>query len=66
MDAQKKIGIGFFGDVADELKKVTWPTKEDTIKLTATVFIISLIVALYVGIIDVLLAKVLETLTKLK
>jgi len=56
----------FFSDVREELKKVTWPTKKETIRLTATVFIISLIVALYVGIIDVFLAKVLELLTKAK
>lgn len=56
----------FFSDVFDELKKVTWPTKKETIKLTVTVLIISLIVAFYVGIIDVFLAKILELLTKTK
>lgn len=56
----------FIAGVREELKKVTWPTKADTIKLTITVFVISLIVAAYVGIIDVLLAKLLEILTKVK
>jgi preprotein translocase subunit SecE len=56
----------FFADIREELKKVTWPTKQEIIKLTATVFIISLIVAVYIDIIDVLLAKVLELLTKAK
>ncbi len=56
----------FIAGVREELKKVTWPTKADTIKLTVTVFVISLIVAAYVGIIDVLLAKLLEVLTKAK
>lgn len=64
MENQKKVGPRFFSEVRDELKKVTWPTRADTIKLTATVFIISLIVAVYVGIIDVLLAKILEFLTQ--
>src|SRR3989344_3656421 len=49
--------FGFVGDIRDELKKVTWPTRTETIKLTVTVFAISLIVGLYVGIIDVVLAK---------
>ncbi len=56
----------FFADVLEELKKVTWPTKKETIRLTTTVFVISLIVAIYVGIIDVSLAKILELLTKTK
>ncbi|OGK20494.1 preprotein translocase subunit SecE [Candidatus Roizmanbacteria bacterium RIFCSPHIGHO2_02_FULL_37_13b] len=57
--------FGFVGDIRDELKKVTWPTRTETIKLTVTVFAISLIVGLYVGIIDVVLAKVLQLLTKI-
>ncbi len=48
----------------EELKKVTWPSRQTTIRLTLTVLIISLIVGLYLGIIDVLLAKGLEALTK--
>jgi preprotein translocase subunit SecE len=54
----------FFVEVFEELKKVNWPTREQTIRLTLVVFIISLIVGAYVGIIDVLLAKVLEIITK--
>lgn len=49
--------------IMDELKKVTWPTREETIRLTVVVIAISLIIALYIGIIDVLLAKALEALT---
>jgi len=51
-------------DLFNELKKVTWPTKENTIRLTVIVIIISLIIGLYIGIIDFLLASVLEHLTK--
>jgi preprotein translocase subunit SecE len=54
----------FIGDVRDELKKVTWPSREETIRLTLVVIVISLIIGLYVGIIDILFAKVLELLTK--
>lgn len=51
------------GDVIDELKKVTWPTRQETIRLTAIVIGISLIIGLYIGIIDFSLAKALELLT---
>lgn len=51
------------GDVLSELKKVTWPTREETLKLTAIVIIISLIISLYIGIIDFLLAKFLNLIT---
>jgi len=58
------IPTGFANNIVDELKKVTWPTKNQTIRLTVIVIAISLIIGLYIGIIDVLLAKGLETMTK--
>ena len=54
----------FGSGVVDELKKVTWPTKEQTLRLTVIVIGISLIIGVYIGIIDVLLAKGLEMLAK--
>ncbi len=58
--------FNFFNSIIDELKKVSWPTRQETIKLTLIVIIVSLIIGLYVGIIDVLLAKGLQFITKLK
>lgn len=62
--ARADIKPGFFTDIQDELKKVTWPSRATTIRLTLVVIVISLIIAAYIGIIDVLLAKALELLTK--
>jgi preprotein translocase subunit SecE len=58
--------VGLIGNVIEELKKITWPTKQEATKLTVVVLTISLIVGAYLGIIDILLAKVLESLTKIK
>ncbi|MEK7071184.1 MAG: preprotein translocase subunit SecE [Patescibacteria group bacterium] len=55
---------GFSGDLIEELKKVTWPTRRETIRLTLVVVVTSLIIAVYVGIIDVVMAKILELITK--
>ena len=56
----------FATDVINELKKVTWPTRSETIRLTTIVIVVSLIIGLYVGIIDILLAKGLEIITKFR
>jgi len=53
-------------DILDELKKVSWPSRKDTIRLTSIVIGVSLIIGLYVGIIDILLAKGLEVVTKFR
>ena len=57
---------GFVTDIVEELKKVTWPTRKETVRLTTVVIAISLIIGFYIGIIDVLLAKGLEVLTKFR
>lgn len=60
----RKPNIG--SDIIDELKKVSWPNRGETIRLTLIVIGVSLIIGLYVGIIDILLAKGLEFLTKFR
>jgi preprotein translocase subunit SecE len=62
--AQLRKSIG--SDVVDELKKVSWPTRKDTVRLTSVVIGVSLIIGLYIGIIDILLAKGLEFVTKFR
>ncbi len=53
-------------DLIGELKKVTWPSKEETVRLTVVVVAISLIIGFYIGIIDFLLAYGLEFMTTLR
>ena len=64
MADRPNIAPGFLGNVQDELKKVTWPSRKNVVRLTLVVIIISLIIGFYVGIIDILLAKVLDFLTQ--
>lgn len=63
---RQAISQNFATDIIEELKKVTWPTKKETIRLTSVVILISLIIGIYVGIIDVLLTKGLEIITKFR
>lgn len=60
----KKPNIG--SDLIDELKKVSWPSRGETIRLTLIVIGVSLIIGFYIGIIDILLAKGLEFITKFR
>ena len=52
--------ISFVREAKDELKKVTWPTRESTIRYTLIVIFASLIVSLIIGGIDFLLEIGLE------
>ncbi|MEI7653179.1 MAG: preprotein translocase subunit SecE [bacterium] len=48
----------------DEIQKVSWPTRQETIRLTLVVVAVSLFVGLYVGILDLGLTRILGFLTK--
>lgn len=57
-----KAAIDYFSEVKLELSKVTWPTRDNVTKLTLIVFVISAIVAAYVGGLDFLFTKLLGVL----
>lgn len=46
----------------EEMKKVTWPTKKETYNYTLLVIFISLGVALFLGLLDIIFSKGLEFL----
>ncbi len=50
----------FLREVRDELKKVVWPTREEVIRLTGVVMLVSLFVGLFLGGADFILTKLIE------
>ncbi len=50
----------FLKEVRDELQKVVWPTREEAIRLTTIVIVLSLLVGLLLGGADLILTKILE------
>lgn len=58
MDFIKK----YIQQVVTELKKVTWPTKEQTINKTVLVVIVSAAAALYIGALDYMLQQIMQFL----
>jgi preprotein translocase subunit SecE len=53
----------YLSEVSEEVKKVTWPSRQQTIDMTILVVGVSLIIGIYIGALDFifqeLLAKVL-------
>ena len=52
----------FFKEVRSELERVTWPTKAETIRLTAIVVGLSIAVALYIATFDYIFTKAIGAL----
>ena len=51
--------VSYFKSSFAELKKVTWPSRQETFQKTIIVIIISLFVAVYLGALDYVLTKLL-------
>ncbi|MGC8766220.1 MAG: preprotein translocase subunit SecE [Brevinematia bacterium] len=54
----KKI-FKFFADVREELKKVSWPTKEEVLSSSAVVIVFILILSLILGFVDFLASTII-------
>ena len=48
----KKPRFAFLRDFFDEMKKVTWPSRKETIRLTLMVIVVCAIVGLILGALD--------------
>ena len=57
--------ITFLKEVRSELKRVTWPTKNEAIRLTSMVIAVSIVVGIYIGALDYLFTKIMELLLKI-
>ncbi|MEK9130107.1 MAG: preprotein translocase subunit SecE [Patescibacteria group bacterium] len=54
--------IQYFKDSRVELKKVTWPTKKETIDHTLIIVGISIALSIFLGVIDFVLIKIVGKL----
>jgi preprotein translocase subunit SecE len=54
--------FAFLHEVKAEVKKVTWPTRREAVGGTAVVLIVVFLVALFLGIVDSLLSKIVQAM----
>ncbi len=54
--------LGYFREVLGELKRVVWPTREETRRLTIMVIIISVTIGIFLGAIDLGFSRLAELL----
>ncbi len=64
--AKKASILDFFQTTVLELKKVDWPSREKTIRLTLIVIGVSLLIGIFIGGLDILLTQAVQRLLELK
>ncbi|KPL17448.1 MAG: preprotein translocase subunit SecE [candidate division Zixibacteria bacterium SM23_81] len=56
--------VKFFKEVKVELGKVTWPNRQELIGSTIIVVVLSLVMAVYIGILDFILSSLFGRIIK--
>ncbi|MEW6685897.1 MAG: preprotein translocase subunit SecE [Candidatus Edwardsbacteria bacterium] len=54
--------INFFKEVHLEFTKVSWPRRDELFQSTIVVIVLSLLVALFIGIVDITLSKLITAI----
>ena len=61
-EARRAFSLRFIGEATAELRRVTWPTRQETMRLTLMVISIALAVGLFLGLIDLLFTRLFDVL----
>ena len=59
---QGKNALGFVGESINEAKKVVWPTRKETIQTTIAVFVLVLVMAAFLAVVDIGFAYMVQWL----
>jgi len=51
---------GFAQEVLAEFRKVTWPSRQELVNSTVVVIVVTVVLALFLGAVDIVLARAVE------
>ena len=54
--------INFFSDVAKEMDKGTWPSREELMESTKIVIIVTLLIAVFAWVVDFAVSEILKAI----
>jgi preprotein translocase subunit SecE len=59
---RKAFSTRYVGEVISELRRVTWPTRHETTRLTIMVVAVSAVIGVFLGVIDIGFSRLLNVL----
>jgi len=60
--ARRAFNLRYFGEVASELRRVTWPARPETMRLSIMVISVSAAVGAFLGIFDLIFSRLFDIL----
>lgn len=55
----------FFQESMEELRRVNWPSRQETVQLTGVVIFVSVAIAVFLGVLDMIFTYGLELIIKI-
>ncbi len=49
---RRALTLRYFGDIVSELRRVVWPSRQETTRLTIMVIAVAAVIGLFLGIVD--------------
>ena len=56
---RRALTLRYFGDIVSELRRVTWPTRQETTRLTIMVIAVAATVGLFLGLVDMVFSRLI-------
>ena len=60
--ARRAFSARIFGEVLSELRRVTWPTREETTRLTIMVIAVATAVGIFLGLVDMAFTRLFDVI----
>jgi preprotein translocase subunit SecE len=61
---QSNAVVRYFRETRGELRKVTWPTRQESQRLTAIVLGVTAVMAIFLGLLDFIFSRSIQTLVE--
>jgi preprotein translocase SecE subunit len=58
--ARKRFSLRVVAETVAELRRVTWPTRDETLRLTLMVLAVSAVIGAFLGVVDIAFARIVE------
>ena len=61
---RKAFSLRFVGETLAELRRVTWPTRQETMRLTVMVIAVAGVVGIFLGLVDMAFSRAMDVILR--
>jgi len=62
--ARRAFNLRFVGETLSELRRVTWPNRQETMRLTLVVLSVSAAVGIFLGLVDLSFSRLMDVVLR--